>query len=203
MKKRDKFIIELQNVAQQYFKDRSIFYSTFPIQEQAQKGYHWDYNLKAVYTVSILNFSFADTQLRYIREIQLIDKETGEVFYDKLTFFYIEVPRFKKDEEELVTHFDKWMYVLKNLHRLQDIPKKLQEKIFKKLFKQAEIAQLTPEEMKTYKESLKTYWDNYSILETAKKEKEIEIARRLKKIGVDIEVIAEATDLTREEIEKL
>lgn len=106
----DKFIIELQNVPQQYFKDRSIFYATFPIQEQAQKGHHWDYNLKAVYTVSILNFSFQDTQERFLREIQLIDNQTGEVFYDKLTFVYIEVPRFRKEEEELVTHFDKWMY---------------------------------------------------------------------------------------------
>jgi len=142
-----------------------------------------------------------------LREIQLIDKATGEVFYDKLTFVYIEVPRFRKEEEELVTHFDKWMYVLKNLHRLQDIPKKLQEKIFKKVFQQAEIAQLTPEEMKTYEESLKTYWDNYSILETArnegKKERDIEIARRLKKKGIDIDVIAETTELTKEEIEKL
>ena len=31
--KGDRFIIELQNVAQLYFKDRSIFYATFPIQE--------------------------------------------------------------------------------------------------------------------------------------------------------------------------
>jgi predicted transposase/invertase (TIGR01784 family) len=199
----DKFIIELQNVPQQYFKDRSIFYATFPIQEQAQKGNQWDYNLKAVYTVSILNFSFADTLERYMREIQLIDKQTGEVFYNKLSFMYLEVPRFKKEEDELVTHFDKWLYILRNLHRLQDIPKKLQEKIFKKLFEQAEIAQLTQEDMRTYEESLKTYWDNYSILETAKKEERIEIAKRLKKKGVDMEVIAETTELTKEEIEKL
>ncbi len=57
--------------------------------------------------------------------------------------------------------------------------------------------------MRTYEESLKTYWDNYSILETAKKEERIEIAKRLKKKGVDIEVIAETTELTKEEIEKL
>jgi predicted transposase/invertase (TIGR01784 family) len=199
----DKFIIELQNVPQQYFKDRSIFYATFPIQEQAQKGTQWDYNLKAVYTVGILNFSFADTQERFLREIQLIDKQTKEVFYDKLSFIYIEVPRFRKEEEELETHFDKWMYVLKNLHRLQDRPKKLQEKVFKKLFAQAEIAQLTPEDMRTYEESLKTYWDNYSILETAKQEARREIAQELKKNGVDIDVIVKSTGLTREEIEKL
>jgi predicted transposase/invertase (TIGR01784 family) len=54
--KEERFIIELQNVKQQYFKDRSIFYSTFPIQSQAPKGKDWDYYLKAVYTIGILNF---------------------------------------------------------------------------------------------------------------------------------------------------
>jgi predicted transposase/invertase (TIGR01784 family) len=182
-----------------------------PIQEQAQKGHQWDYNLKAVYTISILNFGFADTQERFLREIQLIDKQTKEVFYDKLSFVYIEVPRFKKEEEDLVTHFDKWMYVLKNLHRLQNIPKKLQGQLFKKLFEQAEIAQLTAEEMKTYEESLKTYWDNYSVLETARKEgkqegkKEgmIEVAQEMKKEGDSVEKISRITGLTKEEIERL
>ncbi len=90
-KKGEKFIIELQNVKQQYFKDRSIFYSTFPIQSQAPKGKEWDYYLKAVYTIGILNFSFPDKNPdRYLREIQLIDKQTHEVFYDRLTFMYLE-----------------------------------------------------------------------------------------------------------------
>jgi predicted transposase/invertase (TIGR01784 family) len=201
--KGDRFIIELQNVPQQYFKDRSIFYATFPIQEQAQKGNQWDYNLKAVYTIGVLNFALEDAQDRYLREIQLIDKQTGEVFYNKLSFIYLEMPKFRKSEEELVTHFDKWMFVWKNLHQLQERPKKLQEKVFDKLFRQAEIAQLTPEDMRTYEESLKTYWDNYSIIETAKKQRDIEIARELKKNGVSIDIIVKSTNLTKEEIEKL
>jgi predicted transposase/invertase (TIGR01784 family) len=105
----EKFIIELQNVKQQYFKDRSIFYSTFPIQSQAPKGREWDYYLKAVYTVGILNFSFPDQsqQDRYLREVKLIDKETHEIFYNKLTFIYLEMPRFRKEVDDLVLHFDK------------------------------------------------------------------------------------------------
>jgi predicted transposase/invertase (TIGR01784 family) len=43
----EKFIIELQNVKQQYFKDRSIFYATFPLQQQAPKGKDWDYYLQS------------------------------------------------------------------------------------------------------------------------------------------------------------
>ncbi len=221
----EKFIIELQNVLQQFFKDRSIFYATFPIQEQAPKGKDWDYNLKAVYTIGILNFSFPDQnrQERYLREVQLLDKQTFEVFYEKLTFIYLEMPRFKKREKELVTHFDKWMYVLKNLPKLQEKPKKLQEKIFDKLFAEAELAKLTPEEMRTYEESLKVYRDNKNTMDyaiktaveaavkeavastekKARQERDIEIARELKKNGASIELIAKSTSLTREQIEAL
>ena len=142
-----------------------------------------------------------------MREVQLLDKHTFDVFFDKLTFIYLEMPRFKKREEDLVTHFDKWLYVLKNLPKLQARPQKLQEKVFEKLFNEAELAKLTPEEMRTYEESLKVYRDNYSVIETAKREgaieKELEIARRLKQKGVDIQIIAETTGLTKEQIERL
>lgn len=207
--KGEKFIIELQNVKQLYFKDRSLFYATFPLQSQAPKGKDWDYYLKAVYTIGVLNFGFPDenNQERFMREIKLMDKETHEVFYDKLTFIYLEMPRFRKAESELETHFDKWLYVLKNLNRLQEKPVKFQERIFEKLFNEAEIAKLNPEEMDAYEKSLKSYRDQYSVLETARKEgaseREIEIARSMKQYGDPLEKIAAITGLSKEEIEKL
>jgi predicted transposase/invertase (TIGR01784 family) len=173
-----------------------------------------------VYTIGILNFAFPDLGPdRYKREIQLMDKATKEIFYDKLTFIYLEMPNFRKEEQELESHFDKWMYVLKNLSRLQDRPAALQEKIFERLFSAAEIAKLTPLEMKTYDESLKTLWDNYSTLETAKQEgldrgieegiekgaylKAIAIAREMKKEGFTVAQVVRFTGLSREEIEEL
>ena len=53
----EKFIVEMQNAYQTYFKDRALFYSTFPIREQAPKGSDWDFKLNHVYTVALLNFS--------------------------------------------------------------------------------------------------------------------------------------------------
>jgi len=50
----DRFIVEIQKAKQNFFKDRSVYYSTFPIQEQAKKG-EWNYQLSAVYTVDILD----------------------------------------------------------------------------------------------------------------------------------------------------
>lgn len=48
----ERFIVEIQKAKQNFFKDRSVYYSTFPIQEQALKG-DWDYELSAVYTKGI------------------------------------------------------------------------------------------------------------------------------------------------------
>jgi predicted transposase/invertase (TIGR01784 family) len=89
--------------------------------------------------------------------------------------------------------------VLKNLPKLQARPTKLQEK----LFSEAEIAKLTQEEMRTYEGSLKTYRDIYSVLETAKIETKIEIAREMKKEGDSVEKIARITGLSKEQVQKL
>jgi conserved hypothetical protein (putative transposase or invertase) len=128
-----KIIVEMQKAEQAYFKDRSIYYSTFPIREQAPKGGTWDYHLEDVYTVGILNFVFPGDEYpkdSFMHEIKLTDVEDKHVFYDKLTFIYLEMPKFNKTEDELETMFDKWMFALRNLSRLLERPKALQERIF-------------------------------------------------------------------------
>ena len=80
----ERFIVELQKVKQTFFKDRSIYYSTFAIQEQAQRG-EWDYQLEAVYTIGILDFMMDDEQQEVIYHAQLKD-QLNRVFYEKLNF---------------------------------------------------------------------------------------------------------------------
>ena len=104
----EKFIVEMQKAEQDYFKDRSVFYSTFPIREQAQRG-DWDFELKSVYLVGILDFIFPEDEYNpecYHHEIKLMDTLDKHVFYDKLTFIYLEMPKFSKTEDELESMFD-------------------------------------------------------------------------------------------------
>lgn len=165
----EKFIVEIQKCKQKFFKERSVFYATFPIQEQAPKG-DWDYNLKAVYTIAILDFDFDEDKNspdQYIYNVKLSNIETHQVFYDKLTFIYLTMPKFKKTEAELVTHFDKWLYVIRHLQDLTKRPAKLQEKVFQQLFKTAEIAAFTKDERIEYEDSLKKYRDIKNSLDTA------------------------------------
>ena len=164
-----RFIVEMQKAEQAYFKDRSIYYATAPIRQQAPKG-EWDYHLEDVYTVGILNFEFPNGEYpadSYRHEIKLKDVEDNHVFYDKLTFIYLEMPKFTKSESELETMFDKWMFVLHNLSRLLERPVALQDRVFQKLFEQAEIARYSESERRQYEESKKIFWDNYSTLKTA------------------------------------
>jgi len=165
----EKFIVELQKAKQNYFKDRSVYYSTFPIQQQAEKG-DWNFKLNSVYTIGILDFIFEedkdDTDV-FHHEVQLFDKNTQKVFFDKLTYIYLEMPKFTKTEAELETHYDKWLYILKNLPDLTNRPTKLQEKIFQKLFEQAEIANYSDIEYQAYEHSLKIYRDLKNSIDTA------------------------------------
>ena len=220
-----RIIVEMQKAEQQYFKDRSIYYSTYPIREQAPKG-KWDYRLEDVYTVGILNFTFPDDEYpseNMIHEIKLKDVEDNHVFYDKLTFVYLEMPKFNKKEEELVTMFDKWLFALSNLARLLERPKALQERIFTRLFEQAEVARFTPEERTEYVASKKEYWDSYSILTTSYNKgreegreegraegraegelnERLKNAKSLKENGVAVDVIAKSIGLSTEEIDNL
>jgi len=170
--KGEKFIVELQKSKQKFFKDRTLYYNTFPIVKQAIQG-KWNFELKPVYTVAILNFEFEDGKDdpdKYRYDVMLTDIETHKVFYDKFTFIYLEMPKFTKKVEELETRFEKWMYVIKNLTRLDDIPDKLREKIFEKIFAAAEIAKLTPEEYEAYVDSLNSYRDLQNSIDNARDE---------------------------------
>jgi predicted transposase/invertase (TIGR01784 family) len=163
----EKFIVELQKAKQSFFKDRSLFYATFPIQEQAQQG-DWDYRLKAVYTVGVLDFVFEDEHSAEVKVLaKLMDTDKKTVFYDKLTFLYLQMPNFHKTEKELETLEDKWFFALRNLHRLQERPARLQEKVFEKLFRLAEVAKFSPVERTAYQDSLKYYRDLKNSLDTS------------------------------------
>lgn len=171
--KGEKFIVEMQNAYQTFFKDRSLYYATFPIREQAEKGDVWDYQLKHVYVVALLNYKMSDSAFSpdtINHDIGLLDKQTHRVFNDKLTFKYVEISKFDKCLEELESNYDKWLYVLRNLSRLDSQPDYLRNEIFNRLFSEAEIAHFSKVELREYEDSLKAYRDIKNSLDTAKAE---------------------------------
>ena len=84
---------------------------------------------------------------KFIVELQ----HTEQIYFkDRSVYYYLEMPKFKKSIDELEARFDKCLYVLRNLERLDNIPNKFKEKIFESFFETAEVAKMNRKEFRTY-----------------------------------------------------
>ena len=217
--KGEKIIVELQKAEQNFFGKRNTYYASFPIIEQGEKG-DWDFNLKAVYCIGILDFTFDNAKFdtdkgEYEHTIKL-KNQNGKTFYEKLTFIYFEMPNFIKTEEELKTRLDKWLYFIKHLEDFQVIPNIIADEVFQQAFDKAELAKLGSVEMEKYERSLKVFRDLNGAFTTARDEGKVEgiiegkiegkaegkteIASFMKAENETIEKIIKYTGLTKEEI---
>jgi predicted transposase/invertase (TIGR01784 family) len=212
------FIVELQRSRQKYFKDRSIYYTSFPIQEQSKKG-DWDYYLNKIYFVGILDFNIDDKDDgNYLKKVELKD-ENNELFYDKLSYYYLQLPKFKKQESELSNKLDNWLYIFNNLNKLDNIPKKFESsKVLNELFDVAKFVALSKDKQFAYQQDLKARLDyknviNYAVetaieegmqkgIEKGIEKRNIEIAKNLLDI-LDNDTIALKTGLSSSFIERL
>lgn len=202
----ERFIVELQKAKQNYFKERTIYYSTFPIREQAEKGL-WDYDLKAVYCIGILDFTFdnyeSEPERSEVVHTIKLKNQNGEVFYDKLTYIYLEMPNFKQKEDELSTRLDKWLYFIQHLEDFQSVPTIFKDEIFTQAFEKAELAKFNQLEMDSYENSLKIFRDLKGVIDTAFDGGKLEVAKNLKHEGMPVDFIEKMTGISREIIEKL
>jgi len=211
----ERFIVEMQKAKMHFFKDRSLFYSTFPIREQGQKGI-WNFYLLPVYFIAILDFVYdeKEDERKFRRDVCLKDQD-GDIFYEKLHFKFLQMPLFTKNEHELETHFDKWVYFLKHLEDFDHIPAILNEPVFNKGFEIANVAHLSSDQYDDYLKSVLTYNEAKAVTDTAYadgklegkiegvQEKALEVAKTMLAKGFDSSLIAEITQLSITAIEDL
>jgi predicted transposase/invertase (TIGR01784 family) len=187
------FLVEVQRVRQTYFADRALFYASCLIRKQAPVG-RWNYQLKAVYVISLLNFALAETdevEDKHIFErVSLMNERTKSRFSDKLQFIYIQLKYFDRKIDELQTNADNWLFLLKNLEKLESQPSKVHGRIFERLFHIARIDKLSKRDMRTYNKSVLQYSDVQDAVqyaETRAKEQGIKIGEtRGEKRGIKI-----------------
>ena len=166
----ERIIVEMQNRDQTHFIDRTTFYMAKAITSQGQRG-EWDYGLDAVYGVFFMNFRSRELSRECFRtDVMLMDRETGEVVSEKVRMIYLQLPCFRKTEEECETLFDRMMYTLKNMEILDKIPFMSQNEVFRKLAEIADVNSLTAEEHEKYDSSIKLLRDNIAVYQGAVQE---------------------------------
>lgn len=219
----DHVIVEMQNQAQGYFKDRSIFYMASAVTHQSRKGREWRYDIKAVYGVFFMNFKFPGIRPGLRNDVVLAYKGSDEQFSDKMRMIYICLPEMTKSEQECENNFERWIYVMKNLEQLQKIPYK---QIIDEMLAFEDVAEygaMNEAERRRYDRDLKRYRDNLAVLDYSvnegreegmrqgraegiaqgREEAVLEIAKNMKNAGMDINKIADLTGIESKAIEAL
>jgi predicted transposase/invertase (TIGR01784 family) len=168
----EKFIVELQKPKQAFFKNRVLSNSALWAQKQALEN-NSDCESKAIYKIAILDFVIDEENADKIivRKQALRNLSSCEELNEKLTHLTFQLPNFTKQADNLASNFDKWLYVIKNLNKLDHIPSQLEQgHLFQKLFKIASYSALTKDEKAKYDDSVKYYNDLKNVLDTAYQE---------------------------------
>ena len=182
----EEFIVEMQCAPQEYFRDRALFYTSFPIARQAALakkryldehgnsiGFKWNYKLKPVKFIGITDFAISHIAEwptdKYISHYELREETCNELLTANLNFIFLELARFKKSEEELTSITDKWMYLLCNMPKLRDRPSAFTEKSFERLFEVAEFANFAAEQLELYRNAEKMKYDYQNTIDYAEK----------------------------------
>jgi hypothetical protein len=117
------------------------------------------------------------------------------LFYDKLTFIYIELPNFTKELQDVKTFFEQWIFIIKHLHELNDLPEKFRkDEVFKILFEIAKIARMTKNEVNNYLKDL----NNMNIVRNEIRTRDKIIANKDNIIANHVNTIAEQSNIIAE-----
>ena len=210
-----RFIVEMQVARQRFFYERSLFYSTFGIQQQVEKSSSMDYGFPPVYFVGFTDFSLHEGSDRVLYRYSLRENETGEEMTGSLHFVFLELTNCRKALTPEATLLDNFCYALHNMEHLTDRPEELKEEIFKRLFKTAEIATFTPEERIKYENDMTTERDIQNYISYAREkgleegraegreEGRIEAAKNMLADEISIDLVAKYTGLSIEQVKEL
>ncbi|MDR2757320.1 MAG: Rpn family recombination-promoting nuclease/putative transposase [Planctomycetaceae bacterium] len=224
----DRFIVEMQKARFPTFKERALIYSVWSLQNQIKRGEDWKKKKRfaAIYFVGILNFVFKEElddngvpiPNKLYTNVRLRDDDCT-LFYSGLTMKFLQMPLFKKTENELETRFDKWLYFLKNLPSFDHIPRILNEPVFSHAFDIAKLGNMVLEEREAYDKSVMDTLAYFGAIEDGREDgKEegriegriegqlkgkIEVVMNMKAEGFSVEMISRLTKFPAEEIERL
>ena len=162
-----------------------------------------------------------------VTEYTFREKAMGDVPDETISCIFVELNRFRKPLEDCGTLVDKWCYALKHIGTLDRLPEDLRVEALERLFRACEISKFDKAQKLSYEKNMITERDYYNIINTAKKdgiraglqqgleeglqqgleegrqEGKVEVAGAMKRMGIPMETIMQATGLSREEIERI
>ena len=207
--KGNRFIIEMQVASEDGFIKRAQYYAAKTYIEQREKGIKFA-NLKEVTFLAITNFSLFPEKKEYLSHHQVLDKHTLENNLKDFSFSFLELPKFKKTKEQLVTMTEKWAYFFKRADKTKEMELPLivgSDTIIKRAYDELNRFSWSAEEIRAYDSIDMKRESEEGVLRAAKaegkQEEKLRIAENLLAQGAGMQMIAFATGLSEDELQKL
>ena len=167
-----RFIVEMQKASQPKFIDRATFYVARGIAEQGHRGKkdgerEWDYELEPVIGVFICNSSVRGLEKKPIVRASTLDEDSFKPIGMKTRYVFVQLPAFKKTEDECENLDDQWIYNIKNMGIRQEVAFRQNSEVFKRLAEVANVATLTPEQRYHYEADVKIVRDTLNQIRGA------------------------------------
>ncbi len=147
-KKGNQYIVEMQVAEIEDFDKRVLFYASKSYSSQIERGTDYQ-KLNPVFFIGILDFEITQNP-RYLSRHKVYDMDTGENVIKDIEFNFIELPKFNKTEDELVTIIDQWVYFIKNAENLELTPTSVKDKGLKNAYEDASKFSWTAKELEAY-----------------------------------------------------
>ncbi len=202
----NRYIVELQVAHVKEFGKRMVYYGARTYSMQLGKGKSYRY-LMPVITLSVVNFIMFPEKKHYKSIHYILDNKTHEHDLPELTFVFVELPKFIKKEQELRSAEDKWFYLIKEIKKHTEIPEPLESDEFGEACHALDRMSWSEQALNAYDDAFVRATDQESSMEIkyeeGRNQRTIEFALTLLKRGVSIEIIAEDTGLSIDEIKRL
>ena len=203
------FIVEMQVTEAEDFEKRVLYYTSQSYTDQINRGDAYN-QLNPAYFIGILEFSVSQNT-NYISRHRVLDVETGENIIQDIEFNFIELPKFNKQETELKSIIDQWIYFIKNAENLEVIPENTKDEGLKVAYKTADQHNWSKQELDDYNKIFIREADDRGKITLAEKrgeqkgkiEGKIEVAKNALQIGLSVNDIIKLTGLTEEEIKSI
>jgi predicted transposase/invertase (TIGR01784 family) len=222
-------IIEMQVAPQEGFEKRAQYYAAKAYSRQLNKGKKEGaryIDLKAVIFIAISDNIIFKDKIFYKSDHIMLDKESYSHDLKDFSFTFIELPKFKITDINLLTNIvEKWCFFFKNADKTSeaDLRKLIgSDNVIERAYEELNQFNWTEDELLTYEQETKRIMDNQAaedyktnqikqqIIEAEEKaeargkaERDIEIARAMLIDGDSIEKVAKITGLSVEEIKEI
>jgi len=203
------YIVEMQVEKPEGFNKRVQYYAAKQYAGQIDKGEDYP-KLNQVIFIGILNFNnFPGTD--YITNHLTLNKKTLKQDLEDIEYCFVELLKFKKEETELVSLVDKWIYFIKHAQNLEFVPSNIDDEGLKHAYEDADKHNWTKEELDAYQDAEIRKQDekgrvNLAVKEAVEKaidDNTIEIAKEMIKENIPPNQICKITKLSMEIIETL